>query len=159
MCGKRVNRDFSTADLPERFGWPPTYAYCGLSQYGVLRCTAMKRAFLIVALLVTCSSVLSCGGEGPLSLSVEPAFADASTNYQTGTYQSVVLTAILSNGEQPSGVQWTTSDPCVAVGNDIADTTTVVCNFTCPGPTATAVITATAQGQTGMSSVTCTWID
>jgi hypothetical protein len=111
-----------------------------------------------LVLIATCSLALSCGGGSmaqPLSLIVQPASASAFTNYATGYYQGATLTATLSNGAIPTGVQWKTSNACVAVNNN-ANTTTVICNFSCSGA-ATATITATAQGLTGTSSVTCTW--
>ncbi len=123
----------------------------------VLSLASMKRAFLAIAVLIAiCSLVLSCGGGG-LSLAVEPASASIFTDYSNGTYQGVVLTATLSNGAVPTGLQWKTSQACVAVGNNTQNTTTVICNFTCGIGTMTATITASAQGLTGKSSVTCTW--
>ena len=91
------------------------------------------------------------------TLKVQPASASAFTDFANGTYQGAVLTATLSNGQVPTDLHWTTNVPCIATGNDLANTTTVICNFTCGGGTATATITATAQGLTGTSSVTRTW--
>jgi hypothetical protein len=113
----------------------------------------MKRGFLLVITMAVLA--VSCGGQ--LSLNVQPPTASASTNYQTNTYQPVVLTAILSNGQTPIGLQWKSSDECVDVGNNVENIATVVCSFTCGAGTATATITATAQGLTGHSTVTCTW--
>src|SRR5579859_655533 len=119
----------------------------------------MKRTFLIAVLIATGLFILNCGGSGstPLSLNVQPAAASAFTDFTNGTYQAVGLTATLSSGQMPTGLKWTTNIPCVAVGSSIGNTATVVCNFTCGGGPATATITATAQGLTGTSSVTCTW--
>ena len=119
---------------------------------------AMKQTLSFVMLIGVGLFLLSCGG-GSMgqSLSVQPASATAFTNFATGFYQGVTLTATLSNGAVPASVTWKTSAPCVAIDPAITkNTTTVICNFTCGG-TATATITATAQGLTGKSSVTCTW--
>jgi hypothetical protein len=93
-----------------------------------------------------------------LSLGVQPASASAFTNLGNGSYQGVTLTATLSNGAVPASVQWKTSAACVAiVPQQTKNTNTVICNFTCGPGTATATISATAQGLTGTSSITCTW--
>jgi hypothetical protein len=138
----------------------------GEAERGRLRITrasailpGVKRPSLaIFALVITCLTGLSCGGGSMLSLSLQPAAASISTNYEQGTYSDVVLTATLSNGTVPTDVQWKTSVGCVAIDpTRTQNTNTVVCNFTCGPGTAKATITATAQGLTGTSSVTCTW--
>ena len=118
----------------------------------------MKRVLIsVLALITTSLLILGCGsGSGPQSLTVAPASANIWTNYETGQYHDVVLTATLSNGGMPADLQWTTSDACVAPGNYIQNTATIVCNFTCGG-SATATIKATSQGLTGTASIHCTW--
>lgn len=114
----------------------------------------LGRSFLV--LLAAAS--LSCGGGEEARLSIEPASATAYTDYTNGFYQAVPLTAVLSNGQIPMGVQWKTTHGCVAINPDLhGETNTAVCNFTCPIGTLTADITATAQGKTGKSRITCTW--
>lgn len=123
----------------------------------------MKRPLLaIVALIVASSFVLSCGGgSGPLTLSVKPATASISTNLQTGQIELVTLQAVLSNGQSPTNVQWTTSNAYVGIGGIMTGnpTTTVAgCNIQGEaGWVITATITAAAQGLTGTASVTCSW--
>lgn len=122
----------------------------------------MKRPLLGVALLTFVGSVMLNCGSGKNSvpvfaLIVRPESASIWTNEKTNEYLNVALTAVLNNDQPPANVQWSTSDACVAPGGPVKNTTTVVCSFSCnKGPT-TAIITATAQGLTGTSSVTCTW--
>jgi hypothetical protein len=123
---------------------------------------AMKQTLSLVMLIAVGLFLLNCGGgtmgQPPLSLSVQPASATAFTDFASGTYQGALLTATLSNGAVLTSVTWKTSAACVAIDPTITkSTTTVICNFTCGPGTATATITATAQGLTGKSSVTCTW--
>jgi hypothetical protein len=120
----------------------------------------MRHSLYVIAIIVASLPASGCGSNGggePLTLTVQPESASAYTNYTNSTYQSAVLSAVLSNGLAPNSVLWQTTDACVAVGNYIANTTTVVCNFTCPKGTRTGTITATAQTLTASSSVTCTW--
>jgi hypothetical protein len=121
----------------------------------------MRRPLSVIAIIVAGVLASGCGSNGggdlPLTLTVQPESASAYTDYTNSTYQGAVLSAVLSNGLAPTSVLWQTSDACVAVGNYIANTTTVICNFTCPKGTKTATITATAQTLTASSSVTCAW--
>jgi hypothetical protein len=117
-----------------------------------------SQILVLAALILALLSSLSCGSNSQPTLNVEPRVASAWTNYEDGTVKAVDLTATLSNGAVPTGVQWTTSDGCVAIDpSRTQDTNTVVCNFTCDG-SRTGVITATAQGISGTSTVSCTWI-
>lgn len=93
----------------------------------------------------------------PLVLSVSPASARASTDFSLNQFTPALLTATLSDGTIPTDIQWATTDACIAPGNNVQNTTTVVCNFTCGTGSATATITATAQGLTAAAKVACTW--
>ncbi|MGO8796687.1 MAG: hypothetical protein ACLQLC_17830 [Candidatus Sulfotelmatobacter sp.] len=116
-----------------------------------------------MALIAACSLVLNCGGgsSGPLTLAVKPSVAAINTDVQTGQIQLVTLQAVLSSGQSPTDVQWSTSNSYVGVGGietGNPTTTDVGCNIQgLPGWVITATITATAQGLTGTASVTCTW--
>ena len=117
----------------------------------------MTRAFLGILALTSICLLVSCGGGStPLSLSVQPATSDIFTSFEDGTYTSAVLTATLSNGTVPANIQWKTSNACIAPGDFLNNTATVVCNFTCGGM-GTATIRATAQGLSGTATVNCTW--
>ena len=95
--------------LPQGLCPPPPRESCYLAP-------SMKRGFLTMSVLIAMGSLLlSCGG-GELSLAVKPASASIFTDYTNGTYQGVELTAALSNGAVPTGLQWKTSQACVAVG-------------------------------------------
>ena len=128
-----------------------------LSYVDMLQCRAVKVIVPIGLLVLLAAVSLGCGGAGMPSLTVQPATASGYTDYETGLYQAVVLTAKLSNGQMPSGLTWSTDHPCVAVGNPVQNTETVVCNFTCGTGTQTATITASSEGMTAHSTVTCTW--
>ena len=117
----------------------------------------MKRAFLAMTLLIAmCSFLLSCGG-GSMGLTVLPGSSNIFTDLTHGTYLSALLTATRSDGSAPTGLQWKSDNACVLVGNNIQNTTTAICNFTCRAGTIKATITATAKGRTGESVVVCTW--
>lgn len=126
--------------------------------------TRQRPSFLVIAVVLALLFLeLSCGGRGGTGsmtsqLVIQPAGASIFTNYALGTYQTAPLTALFTDGSVPTNVQWKTTNGCVAVDTQrTQNTNTVVCNFTCPGGVITATITATAQGSTGSSSVTCTW--
>jgi hypothetical protein len=113
----------------------------------------------IMFILISAFAMGGCGGGGkaPLVLGVTPSSANIFVDFEAGTFSSATLTATLSDGTIPTDVQWTTSQGCVAISpNTNTNTVSVVGNRTCGG-VVTSTITATAQGLTGNSSVTCTF--
>ena|ERR1039457_2557339 len=117
---------------------------------------------LAFATLITIGLLMSCGGRSsPLSLAVQPATASATYFGITGEFEDAILTATLSNGDAPTGLQWKTSDPsCIVIAGTNANSVDIACSAECANGDdefKTATITATAQGLTGTSSVSCTW--
>lgn len=122
----------------------------------------MKKTYL-VALTIAAAFVLGCGGGGGggLSLSITPRSSTATTNVEFGEIGGVTLQAVLSNGEAPTNVQWSSNAPLVGVSFPVVgepEAADVGCSLEGPsGGTVTATITATSQGLTGTATVVCNW--
>src|ERR1700731_580036 len=121
-----------------------------------MRQSHLNAKWFSAIIIISCLLTVSCGGRGgmaaPLVLAVNPAAARASPDFTLQQFTPAVLTATLSDGTIPTNIQWTTTNGCIAPSSNLQNTTTVVCNFTCGTGSATATITATAQGLTGKAS-------
>src|ERR1700753_3500850 len=93
-----------------------------------------KRCIVLILAVMCLLLTSGCGGGSmatPLVLGVVPASSNIFTNFESQQFTTATLSATLSDGTVPVNVQWTTSNGCVAPGNNLQNTTTVVCNFTC----------------------------
>jgi hypothetical protein len=116
------------------------------------------RLSTLLSILTVLMFTLNCGSGTSTTLLVKPPTGNAETNFTDGTYTTLGLDAVFSDGKVPTSVKWETSAACVALdpNNNTSSHTFVACNFTCGGKI-TATITATAEGKSGHSTVTCTW--
>ena len=124
---------------------------------------AMNRLLLLATLIVASLLALSCGGGGSaLTFSIMPSSASATTNVEFGQIGGVTLQAVLSNGQTPANVQWSSNAPLVGVSFPVVGDPAgadVGCSLQGPsGAKITATITATSQGLTATAAVTCNWI-
>lgn len=119
----------------------------------------LQKSLLLIIGLATIATLGCGGGEMGRTLTITPPAPSITTNNLSGKFGVVVLNAKFSDGTVPTNVHWSGGNECIPIDKtEVGSSNLAMCNLMCSG-TSSVIISATAEGVTGTSKVTCTWTD